>query len=101
MVSFHYRVVDGINFTFENWLKSILANLETLAAISRETAHLLRQRHSCVLLFQLSAAWALQDVLLDEFRVLKNENFRGVKFSPGLVSAGLVAVGNKIWKHLQ
>jgi hypothetical protein len=86
MVSFHYRVVDGINFTFENWLKSILTNLETFAK-------------------DIPVFYYFNSPLLGPFKmffwmssVLKDESFRSVKFSPELVPAGLITVGNKIYR---
>jgi hypothetical protein len=97
MVSFHYRVVDGINFTFENWLKSILVNLETLLPFP--------EKQLIYFAKDIPVFYYFKSPLLGPFKmffwmssVLKNENFRGVKFNPDLVSSGLVAIGNKIFK---
>ena len=97
MVSFHYRVVDGKNFTFENWLKSVLANLETLLPFP--------EKQLIYFAKDIPVFYYFKSPLLGPFKmffwmssVLKNENFRGVKFHPDLVSTGLVAIGNKIFK---
>jgi hypothetical protein len=97
MVSFHYRVVDGINFTFENWLKSILTNLETLLPFPEKQVIYFAK--------DIPVFYYFNSPLLGPFKmffwmssVLKDESFRSVKFSPELVPAGLITVGNKIYR---
>ena len=97
MVSFHYRVVDGKNFTFEKWLKSIVANLESLLPFPEKNVIYFAK--------DIPVFYYFNSPLLGPFKmffwmssVLKDENFRGVKFSPELVVPGLIAAGNKIYR---
>lgn len=97
MVSFHYRVVDTTNFTFDMWLKSILANLETLKHFP--------ESHLIYFAKDIPVFYYFNSPLLGPFKmffwmssVLRYENFRGVKFSPDLVSASVIAIGQKVYK---
>jgi len=98
MVSFHYRMVDSHNFTFDKWLKSILNNLETLTPFpDKQVIYFAKD---------VPVFYYFNSPLLGPFKmffwmnsVLRNEDFRGVKFSPDLVSRALIAVGEKIWKR--
>jgi len=97
MVSFHYRVVDTTTFTFDKWLNSILTNLETLRQFP--------ERQLIYFAKDIPVFYYFNSPLLGPFKmffwmssVLRNESFRGVKFSPDLVSALVKANGEKVYK---
>jgi len=97
MVSFRYSVVDTKNFTIDKWLKSILTYLETLLPFP--------EKQLIYFAKDIPVFYHFNSPLLGPFKmffwmssVLKNENFRGVKFSPDLVASELITIGNKIFK---
>lgn len=98
MVSFHYRMVDAQNFTFDKWLKSILTNLEMLLPYP--------DKQLIYFAKDIPVFYYFNSPLIGPFKmffwmnsVLRNENYRGVKFSPELVSKALITLGEKIWKR--
>ena len=97
MVSFHYRVVDTKNFTFEQWLTSILANLQTLRKFP--------ERQLIYFAKDIPVFYYFNSPLLGPFKmffwmssVLRNESLKGVKFSPDMVSSSIKASGEKVYR---
>lgn len=98
MVSFHYRAVDAPNFTFDKWLKSLLANLESLMPFpDREIIYLANN---------VPPAYYFNFPLLATFKVFfwmnslwHVEHLKGIKFSPKLVPNELIEVGKRFWKR--
>lgn len=98
MVSFHYRMVDTKHFTFTQWLKSILNNLETLLPYP--------DKQLIYFAKDIPVFYYFNSPLIGPFKmffwmnsVLRDEGYRGVKFSPELVPKELIALGEKIWKR--
>jgi hypothetical protein len=98
MVSFHYRMVDTKNFTFTQWLRSILNNLETLLPYP--------DKQLIYFAKDIPVFYYFNSPLIGPFKmffwmnsVLRDEGYRGVKFSPDLVPKELIALGEKIWKR--
>jgi len=97
MVSFHYRMVDAHSFTIEKWLKSILTNLETLAAFEN--------RQLIYFAKDIPIFYYFNSPLLGPFKmffwmnsVLRDEDLRGEKFQIGSVQRELIALCQKIWR---
>lgn len=97
MVSFHYRVVDSKNFTFDKWLKAILTNLETLKSFP--------EKQLIYFAKDIPVFYYFNSPLLGPFKmffwmssVLRNESLKGVKFSPQLVSPAILSTGEKVYK---
>ena len=66
MVSFHYRMVDSQNFTFDKWLKSILTNLEMLLPYTDKQLTYFAKDIPVFYYFNSPTYRAFQNVLLDE-----------------------------------
>jgi hypothetical protein len=97
MVSFQYRVVDSKNFTFDKWLRVILTNLETLRAFP--------EKQLIYFAKDIPVFYYFNSPILGPFKmffwmssVLRNESFKGVKFSPQLVSSAIISTGEKVYK---
>jgi len=101
MVSFHYRVVDSTTFTFDKWLKFILTNLELLRQSPEKFPEKLLI-HFCK---DFPVLYYFNSPLLSPFKmflwmnsVLRIESYRGLKFSPDLVPASIIANGEQVYK---
>jgi len=98
MVSFHCRMVDSQNFTFDKWLTSILTSLETLLPLP--------DKQIIYFAKDTPVFYYFNSPLLGPFKmffwmnsVLRKEDYRGVKFSPELVPRDLITLGERIWKR--
>ena len=97
LVSFHYRVVDTKTFTFDKWLKSILSNLEMLKQFP-ETQVIYFAKDIPVFYYFNSPLLGPFKMFFWMSSVLRTESYRGVKFSPDLVPASIIATGEKVYK---
>ena len=98
MVSFHHRALDAANFTFDKWLKSAIANLESLMPFP--------DREVIYLGSNVPPAYNFNFPLLGPFNVffwmnsLRHvEHLKGIKFSPDLIPNELIEVGKRFWKR--
>lgn len=98
LVAFHYRVVDSEHFTFDKWLTSILANLEMLIPY--------QDKQLIYFAKDIPVFYYFNSPLIGPFKmffwmnsVLREKDYREVKFTPELLSRELIVLGQKIWKR--
>ena len=98
IASFHYRMVDGKNYTFKDWLKNILENLDLL--------HTFPKRELIFFAKDIPIFYYFNSPLLASFKmyfwmgsVLRYAEYRNAKFHPDRIPKEYKIMGEKIWKR--
>lgn len=99
MVSFHHRVVDQKSFTIDQWLKSILANLEMLSGFPEEKYLIYSTPDIPVFYFFCNPMLAAFKLFVWMKTILQDERFTNQKFNPEFIPNELLAVGSRVWER--
>lgn len=96
-VTFRYQGADNRNFGFENWMKSILSNLEMISAAPEKELFYSAKDVPVFYLFD-SPELAAFKIYFWNKTILETDHFQNKKFDPNLVSNELLGLAKRIWE---
>lgn len=96
-VTFRFQEADNQNFGFENWMKSILSNLEMIHAAPEKELFYSAKDVPIFYLFD-SPELAAFKIYFWNKTILGADNFQDKKFDPALMPNEIVSLAKRIWE---
>ena len=96
MVSFHNRAINHRNFTFEQWLKSVLHNLEMISSLPQKEITYYAKDIPLFHYFKFPELASFKMFFWMK-SYLNYPQYANEKFRPELISKDLQAIGQKVW----